>query len=252
MTEVLKSLIEIAVLAVIFYYVLVFIRSTGSLQALRGIGILGMIVLFAWIFNFDVLFALFSRSVPYLALAFVVIFHEELRRALAELGRGSLFTSREKRAVVDELLEAVAALSEKKYGGLIAVTREISLENQVRTGVKLDCPVSSEILLSIFTPPGPLHDGAVIIEGRIIRAARCMLPFSQKELEVRGGMRHRAALGLAEASDALILVVSEETGRVSLAFRSKLTSGMNEERLRKILEGVLVPRQGERRGGPGK
>jgi len=251
MTEYLTAVVEIAVLSVIFYYVLIFIRSTGSLQALKGIGILGVVVFLAWFFKLEVLYTIFSRSVPYLALAFVVIFQEELRRALSELGRGSFFfTPGEESAVVDELLDALQRLSSRRYGGLIAVSREISLENQVDTGVSLNCPLSSDLLVSIFTPPGPLHDGAVIVEGKMIRAARCLLPFTRRELGVLGGgMRHRAALGMAEQSDAVVLVVSEETGKLSLAFRSKLTYDIGEERLRKVLEGVLVRRQPGRGAG---
>jgi len=246
--EVLKVVFEVAVLSVIFYYILVFVRSTGAVQALRGIFFLGVVILLSRILRLDVLYALFSRSVPYLALAFVVIFHEELRRALAELGKGKFFShGPDETAVIEEVIKAVSKLSSERIGALIALERDISLENFVLTGIRLDAPLSGDLLASIFTPPGPLHDGAVIIEGNRIRAARCALPLAKKSLEGRGGMRHRAALGLAEVSDALVLVVSEETGRISVAFRAKLFREVDEERLRKFMENRLrTPRRSGR------
>lgn len=238
MLRVLTAGIEIAVLSILFYYILVFIRATGAVPALKGIALLGLAFALARLFRLDVLFSIFARSLPYLFLAFIIIFHTELRRALAELGRRRIFSSTSIEArVIDEVVSAVMELSQRKIGGLIALERDIGLGSWAQSGVPMDSQVTKELLVSIFMPTGPLHDGGIIIEGDRIKAAACLFPFSKKRRPAAGmGMRHKAALGLAEASDALVIVVSEETGTVSVAFRARLVRNLEEEGLRKLLE----------------
>jgi diadenylate cyclase len=238
MLRVLTALIEISALSILFYYTLIFIRATGAVQALKGLFILGLIVAFAKILRLEVLFSIFVYFLPYLFLALVIIFQSEIRRALAELGRRRIFsTAPVEERVIYEIVGAVLELSRRKIGALIALMGDIGLGNWIPSGVRLDSRVSKELLLSIFMPQGPLHDGGVIIEGDKIRAAACLFPFSKRRRSSVGlGMRHKAALGLAEASDALVIVVSEETGTISVAFRARLVRNLEEEGLRKLLE----------------
>ena len=238
MLRILTAGVEIAILSVLFYYILIFLRATGAVPALKGIALLALAFVLFWLLHLDVLFSLFSQSFPYLFLAFIIIFHSELRRALAELGRRRIFSSTSMEArVIDEVVGAVLELSRKKIGGLIALERDIGLGTWAQSGIPMDSQITKELLLSIFMPSGPLHDGGVVIEGAKIRAAACLFPFSKKRQAPVGlGMRHKAALGLAEASDALVIVVSEETGTVSVAFRARLVRNLEEEGLRKLLE----------------
>ena len=230
--------VEIAALSILFYYLLIFIRATGAVQALKGLFILGLVFALAKILQLGVLFAIFAYILPYLFLAFVIIFHSELRRALAELGRGRIFSSTTvKFRVINEIVAAVEELSRKKIGGLIALERDIGLGSWMQSGVILDSRVSRELLVNIFMPNAPLHDGGVIISGDTIKAAACLFPFSKKRRATVGlGMRHKAALGLSESSDALVIVVSEETGTISVAFRARLVRNLEEDSLRKLLE----------------
>lgn len=238
MIRLLTAIIEISIISVLVYYILVFIRATGAVPALKGIGLLAIAIALARLFHLDVLFSLFSRSFPYLFLAFIIIFAAELRRALAELGRRRIFNPRPlETMVISEIVEAVTELSRKKIGGLIAIQRDIGLGIWAQSGVAMNSEVSSKILVSIFMPSGPLHDGGVIIENDRIKAAACLFPFSNKRHLAGGlGMRHKAALGMAEASDSLVIVISEETGTISVAFRARLVRNVEEDGLRKLME----------------
>jgi len=237
MIRIITAGVEIAILSVLIYYILVFIRATGAVPILKGIGLLAIAFGLAKLLHLDVLFSLFARSFPYLFLAFIIIFAAELRRALAELGRRRIFSSSSvEEAMVDEVVEAVTELSKKKIGGLIAIQGDIGLGIWAQSGVAMDSAISSKLLTSIFMPSGPLHDGGVIIEGDRIKAAACLFPFSKKRHLTGGlGMRHKAALGMSEASDALVIVVSEETGTVSVAVRARLVRNLEEDSLKKIL-----------------
>ncbi len=238
MLRFLTAGVEIITLAVIFYYVLIFIRQAGAVQALVGFAMLGVAFILAKILHLYVLASIFTLFFPFLFLAFVIIFQSEIRRALAELGRHRIFssTSLETR-VIQEVIGATLELSRKKIGGLIALQRDIGLGIWVQSGVGLESRVSRELLESIFMPGGALHDGGVIIEGDRIKAAACSFPFSKKRQSTSSlGMRHKSALGLAEASDALVIVISEETGTISVAFKGKLTRNLEEAGLQSLLE----------------
>lgn len=236
--------IEIFVLAVMLYYIFVLFRGT------RGAAILsGMIVLFVALFvvtslvHLDTLNWLLQKLMAYIAVAIVVIFQPEIRRALAQLGRQPNWRSNglsSQLSMVDPLIKTVRLLSKQKIGALIAVEREIGTRNIQDTGIKLSSRISAELLSTIFFPRTPLHDGGVILAGGKIRAAGCLFPLSQKEeLSKTLGTRHRAAIGITEETDAVVIVVSEETGTVSVAYNGRLRRGIEEEKLRRVLTSML-------------
>ncbi|RLE17355.1 MAG: TIGR00159 family protein, partial [Actinobacteria bacterium] len=193
-------------------------------------------------FNLEALNWILRRFSVYLAVALLVIFQPEIRRALAELGRQPVFTvSAERRNVIDHVVHAVDTLAEHKIGALIAMEREIGTRAIQETGIKLDARVVPELLASLFYPHTPLHDGGVIIRQNRIVAASCVFPLSQQvELHKNVGTRHRAAVGLSEETDAVVIVVSEETGTLSVAYRGRLSRGLNGERLKRFLSTLLL------------
>ncbi len=239
----LIGLIEILILAAAYYAVYHFFRGTRSVQVLTGL-ILVLLFLFVGthVLHLDVLNWILSKLTVYLAIAVLIIFHPEIRGALAELGRSHVFTVTDtQQATIDQLVMAVSLLAQRRIGALIAVEREIGTRAVQETGVKLDSKVVADLIASIFFPPGPLHDGGVIISGDRIVAASCLFPLSQRAgLDKSLGTRHRAALGLTEETDAVVLVVSEETGTVSLSYRGRLSRDVDPERLRRFLRRVLT------------
>jgi diadenylate cyclase len=242
-----SSLLQIVVLSVVYYYIFVFFRGTRGAQVLVGLGLLlAVLIGVTQIFSLDALNWLLRRFSVYLAVALLIIFQPEIRRALAELGRQPVFAvPAERRSVVDHVVRAAMLLSEHRVGALIAVEREIGTRGIQDTGVRLDARVDPELLSSIFFPHTPLHDGGVIIQGNRIAAAGCVFPLSQKaELHKTLGTRHRAAVGLTEETDALAVVVSEETGNISVAYRGRLSRGLDEDRLRRFLAALLLKGQG--------
>ena len=239
----LAGVFEILLLAVVFYYVILFFRGTRGAQVLLGFTvILVTLLLLTQLFHLDAVNWLLKRFSVYLAIAFVVIFPPEIRRALAELGKQHVFaaTARE-RTLVDHIVQAVLLLAERKIGALVAIEREIGTRGTQETGTRIDSLVTPELLASIFFPHTPLHDGGVVIKGDRIVAAGCLFPLSpREELSKSLGTRHRAAIGLTEETDALVVVVSEETGTISVAYKGRLSRGLDEERLRRLLAAVLL------------
>ena len=189
-----------------------------------------------------------------LILAFVILFTPEIRRALAEVGQRRFFRGFLKEAqpgYLDEIIEAIDILAKKKKGVLIALERETGLKTYIETGIKIDSDVSRELLSTIFLPTTPLHDGAVIIQGNRVAAAGCLLPFTRNpDVSKRMGMRHRAALGLSEETDAVVIIVSEETGKISLAVGGRLTRDLDGTTLSKTVKNLLfrpVLKEGEKK-----
>ncbi|HEY8240059.1 MAG TPA: diadenylate cyclase CdaA, partial [Kiritimatiellia bacterium] len=181
-----------------------------------------------------------QRFSVYVAVALLIIFQPEIRRALAELGKQHMFSSEAERPVVDNIVKTVTALAERKIGALIALEREVTTKAIQETGTPIDSLVTPELLSSIFYPHTPLHDGGVIIKDDRVVAAGCLFPLSQREeLSKSLGTRHRAAIGLSDETDAIVLVVSEETGALSVAFKGRLRRVQDEQRLRRILSAVL-------------
>lgn len=233
-----RPVLEIAVLWLLYYRVLKFLHRTRAMQVL-----IALIFLLAAFFATQFLALthihwIMSHLFALSLVSLVVIFQPELRRALAWLveGRGRWSHALIQERVLEEILKAVAALTRQRIGALIAIEREVELSPYVESGVALDSPVSAELLQTIFASRGPLHDGAVIVrEGKVL-AAGCLLPLSlHARLGKSLGTRHRAAIGLTEESDALVLVVSEETGAVSASIGGRLTRELDAPELRELL-----------------
>ena len=238
----IPMLVQIAVLACAYYYILLFFRGTRGAQVLVGLVLLiAAMIGLTHVFKLDELYWIISRLSVYLAIAVVIIFQPEIRRALAELGKQpSLGGSPDDRTAIDPIIQAVESLAEHRVGALIAVEREIGTRVAQESGVKVDAKVTPELLASIFYPHTPLHDGGVIIRGNRIVAAGCVFPLSQKtDLHRDLGTRHRAAIGLSEETDAIVIVVSEETGTISVSYRGRLSRGLDGERLRRFLAALL-------------
>jgi len=235
--------IEIFILAAMLYFVFRLFKGT------RGSSILsGFITLFALLYvvtslsHLDVLNWILSKLMLYISLAVVVIFQPEIRRALARLGRQPWRNNgmASQKSLVEPIMQTVRLLSKRKIGALIAIEREIGTRTIQDSGTKMNSVVSSELLATLFFPHTPLHDGGVIISGDRICAAGCLFPLSQKEeLSKMLGTRHRAAIGITEETDAIVVVVSEETGAVSLAYNGRLRRGLDEDRLRRVLSSML-------------
>jgi len=241
--EWLAAMFEILLLAGIFYYTLRFLQGTRGAQVLTGL-VVALLFLFGvtYLFHLDVLNWLLSKLFVYLAIGFLIIFQPEIRHALAELGRPAVFSMPEvKRNVVDQIVQATSFLAERRIGGLIAIERDIKTKSIQESGVKMDCSVTWGILASIFFPHTPLHDGGVIISEDRIVAAGCLFPLSDKSgLSRTLGTRHRAAIGLSDETDAVVVVVSEETGTISISYRGGLSQAVEIERLRRFLYRVLL------------
>lgn len=238
-----RSIIDIAVVAVVLYQLIMLIKGTRAVQLLKGILVLLIISNLAKFFGLSTINWLLGQVWQMLFIALPVVFQPELRRALEQIGRGRFFVYHPQAIgpevliqVTEELVRCTQVLSKNRIGALMAIERETGVQEFVETGIKIDGVVSSEFLVNIFIPNTPLHDGAVIIRGDRVAAAGCFLPLSenpniQKEL----GTRHRAAIGLTEVSDALIIIVSEETGAISVALDGVLTRFLDEKTLRELL-----------------
>lgn len=244
-----NGLLEIAFMAVAIYYILLFFQGTRGAQVLSGLAILyAAILALTYFFELDTLNWLIQRFTVYLSVALLIIFQPEIRRALAELGpRHFSGNGTDGRALVETLLETVRRLTENKIGALIAIERGVNTAPYQEAGTRLDSMISPELLSSLFFPNSPLHDGGVIIRGDRLVAAGCLFPLSQKaELSRALGTRHRAAIGLSEETDAIVIVVSEETGAVSVAYKGRLRRGLELDRLERFLMNMLVrPRASE-------
>jgi diadenylate cyclase len=238
-----SGVFEILVLSIALYYIILFFRGTRGAQVLTGLVIFYVAtLLLARFFQMEALKWLLQRFSVYLAVALVVIFQPEIRRALAELGKQPSFTlSARERSLVDAVVQAAALLSERKIGALIAIERQIGTRVVQESGKPIDAVVSPELLAGIFFPHTPLHDGGVVIAGDRVAAAGCVFPLAQQDdATYRGlGTRHRAAVGMSEETDAVVVIVSEETGTISLAFNGRLSRGMDSDRLRRALTALV-------------
>ena len=238
-----KPVFEIALLAAFFYYMFLLFRGTRGAAVLTGFAIvlLGLVGV-TQIFQLDVINWILSRFLTFLAIAVLVIFQPELRRALAELGSRQFFLgSKQRGEMIDVLVETARSLSQKRCGGLMAVEREIGFRGVADTGVPIGAKATPELLTTIFFPNTPLHDGGVVLRGDQIVSAACVFPLTQRQgLSASTGMRHRAAMGLTEDSDAVVVVVSEETGEISVAHRGHLVQGLDPDGLRAFLTTTLT------------
>jgi diadenylate cyclase len=239
------DILDIAIVTFIFYRLFQLIRGTRAAQMFLGLIIIIAASFVAELLRFDALNWFISSLKTVWVVAFVIIFQPELRRMLAVLGQSRFvryFVRSEHLAVLDEVARAAGALSHEKIGALIVISREASLRQYIETGTRINAKVTSELIRTIFTPQTPLHDGACIIVREEILAAGCILPLSDNPvLPATMGMRHRAAIGLTEETDAVVVVVSEETGGISVAIRGNLRKQLDTEDLREVLEEVMGP-----------
>ncbi len=233
-----NDIIDIIIVTIILYNLFIIIKETRAIQMLQGLLIILFLVVLSRILDLYLLSWLLTGLTAIWIIAFVIVFQPELRRALVELGQNRLFKYifKEHVQLYREIKEAAEILCKKKTGALIVIEREINLKSFIETGIKLDSETSSELLISIFNPKSPLHDGAVIIREGRIAAAACVLPLSQKEdIDKKYGMRHRAAIGISEETDAVTIIVSEERKSISLAISGKITPDIDSETLLEIL-----------------
>ena len=216
----LTAAVDILIVAVLIYQLLLIIRGRRAVHVLLGLAVLGAMYSIALWARLEVLQTILATLVPYTAIALIVMFQSELRRALARLGRRPFLgvSQLERREVSQEVMLAVTRFAQNKIGALIIIERKIGLRTFVESGVGLDAMVSRDLLLAIFHPGAALHDGAVIIQGDRIAAAACFLPLTTNPLLVTElGTRHRAAIGISEEADCIAVVVSEETAKISVA-----------------------------------
>jgi diadenylate cyclase len=236
-----KDLLEIALVAFILYRVLLLLKGTRAVQMLVGIVVLVFIYAVAWLLKFQMITYLLSLVFRYGAFALLIVFQPELRAALTHLGKSRVtrfFRRLEESEVAEEVADAVERLSRSGIGAIIALEREVALGDYVQSGSEMQARVSADLLATIFTPYSPLHDGAVIVRGDMIIGAGCILPLSQSTLADRSlGTRHRAALGLSEETDAIVIVVSEETSTVSVAMHGQLMRYLSSPQVRDVLSG---------------
>ena len=244
--DILKPTTEILILWVVFYRILVFFEGTRAFQVLKGILYLLSAFLISQILGLDTINWLLTKFFGLSIIALLIIFQQELRQGLARLGQQHLFSiglaESEIVAIIEEITNAVYRLARQKTGCLMAIERETKLNTYIESGVAIDGKVSVELINSIFTPRAPLHDGGVIICGARIVAASCLFPLSENpNFSKIIGTRHRAALGITEQTDAIVVMVSEETGEISVAADGRFIPIVNRERLVNLLKTLLVP-----------
>jgi diadenylate cyclase len=240
-----KALVEIVILWMVIYRIFLFLKGTKAVYLLRGIIILVISLLAFQMLGLPVLTRILTYLFAFFLILVAIIFQPELREGLIHLGRRHIFYVEPKREEIEknlrEITSAVGVFSRKKHGALIALKREMALTRSIESGVVLNADLSSELLQSVFYPSASLHDGGVVVEGLKIIAAACLFPLSENpDLERSLGMRHRAAVGLSEHSDAVVVVVSEENGAISLAINGQLTRNLTPNDLLTILKGQLT------------
>jgi diadenylate cyclase len=238
-----RAVLEIMILTVGIYYSFRFVRGTRGAPVVTGfLVVLLTFVLVSFLLQLKVLQYLLGAFAAYFSLGILVIFQPELRRMLAELGNLPLFaTAHEQRENIEVIIQTVERLSEVRIGALIAIEQSIQLQEAVESGMVVDCEATPEMLETIFFPNNAIHDGGVIIKGDRIGYAACIFPLTQRQdLSKSLGTRHRAAIGLTEETDAVVVIVSEETGAISHAYKGQLVRNVTIEALRLFLTSVLI------------
>ncbi len=251
------DIVEIVIITILLYYVLIWIRNTRAWALLKGLLVILVFVGIAALFQMNTIIWIVKNTVSVTIIALVVVFQPEMRRALENLGRKNILTSifsiefnktvegKFSDKTINELTKACYAMGKVKTGALIVLENEITLTEYERTGIEVDAILTSQLLINIFEKNTPLHDGAIIVRGDRVVAATCYLPLTDsRALSKELGTRHRAALGASEASDCLVIVVSEETGNVSIAMGGKLNRNIDADFLRSRLQ-LLQKREQE-------
>ena len=247
--DILRFIAEIFIISFCFYKLWLFIRGTRAVHLVKGLVFLLMFSFLANILGLTTITRILGYLGAVAIIAFIVLFQPELRRGLARLGENPLFASSWKEEeVIEEMVKSANFLSRKKVGALIVLERDIGLRNYVETGIEMDSQVSSELLNTIFMPNTTLHDGAVIIQGQRIMAAGCILPLAENtDLARTMGTRHLAAKGLTTETDAIALIISEETGAVSVGVEGKLTRDLDGATLQKFLLNIYSSRRKQKK-----
>ncbi|WP_197275530.1 MULTISPECIES: diadenylate cyclase CdaA [unclassified Fictibacillus] len=243
----ISQIVDILLVTYVFYKLIMLIRGTKAVQLLKGIVVIVAVWLASSFFELRTMGWLMDKAITYGLLAIIIIFQPELRRALEQLGRGKLFSrsgladEEEMGNSIDAIVKSTSYMAKRRIGAIISFERETGLTDYVETGIPIHSKLSSELLTNIFVPNTPLHDGAVILRQNEIVAAGCYLPltespFVSKEL----GTRHRAAIGVSEVTDAITVIVSEETGGISITKNGEIHRNLNEETLRALLNAELM------------
>ena len=251
-----RDALDIFVVAFIAYEFLKLIRHTRAVQIGIGAGLVITMYYLSEVVMLRTVNWFVGNLLSYVVFAAIVLFQADLRRVLSRLGRASLFRHFTRRGTTDEMVEEVVTaagmLAERRVGALIAIERDIGLRTYVDSGIYLDARVTYDLLVSVFQPESPLHDGAVVIQENRVAAASCFLPLTVNVQSTHLGTRHRAAIGLTEESDAVALIVSEETGAVSLVVDGEIESGLDSKLLTNRLDSAMHTRRSRRRSSAQK
>lgn len=246
-----RDLLDIAIITFIFYKIIQLIRGTRAEQLVKGLVVLLLTMVVSEYLELSTLNWMLRQLMTVGLLAIPIVFQPELRRALEQLGRGKIFQRtlwgpKEFDYFLNEIVKAIPVLVKKRFGALIVIEMETGLDDLAETGINVEGTISAELLINVFFPRSPLHDGAVIIRGDKVVAAGCYLPLTERpNLSKELGTRHRAAIGVTEETDSVAIVVAEETGIVSLAYNGRLTRYLDEKSLRNLLQELCAPRAEE-------
>jgi len=238
----LRDTIDILLVTAGIYWLLLLIRGTRAIQILVGLIVLIALSLASELFQLAALGMILERFLAYAVLIIVILFQNDIRRALARVGRGFFpsFSAEQELQLVEEIVRAAGALSQKRHGALVVLERESNLGDLIEAGVPVDAQLSKELLASIFQPSSPMHDGAVVIQEGRVSSAGCILPLTLRtDLPEGMGTRHRAAVGITEETDALVVVVSEETANISVVMGGEILRNLDVPRLRVVLRDIL-------------
>jgi len=243
----LLDLLDISIVAFIIYRIILLIKGTRAVQMLLGLAVILVVYFASRVGDLHTLNWFLSNFLSSIILVIVVIFQNDIRRALMHVGRNPFFggmTFREESEMIDELVKACVTLGSRKIGALIAIERETGIRDILESGTPIDSRVSNELIRAIFMPNSPIHDGALVVQQGRLTLAGCFLPLSQSaDISKSLGTRHRAAVGLTELADAVAIIVSEETGKISIAVNGGMTRNLDATSLKKVLGRLLEPRK---------
>ena len=259
------DVLEIAIIAILVYYILAWMKTTRAWALLKGLIVIGGFMLIAVFMEMKTILWIGEKVLGFAVTALIIVLQPELRKALEELGNKNLFAdftgrfpfdSRKKIGdgmltdkSISEIAKACVEMGRVRTGALIVIEREESLKEYTRTGIDIDALVTSQLLINIFEKNTPLHDGAVVITGNRVSSATCYLPLSDNlRLSKELGTRHRAAVGISEATDSVTVIVSEETGKISLAFEGELITDLDQERLKSLIHQIIMKEPEEKAG----
>lgn len=248
--DIIKALIDISIVSYVIYKIIKMVKETRAWQLLKGVFVILIAARLSDALGFRTITFILRITIQYMAIALVVLFQPELRRGLEKIGRSrfrNIFIFEDEtdtvkiRALIEEMVKAVTSMAKTYTGALIVIERETKIGEIINSGIQIESNVASELLVNIFSPNTPLHDGAVVIREDKIKAAACFLPLTENpNISNDLGTRHRAALGITEVSDSIVIVVSEESGKISVALNGGLTRNLTSDNLRKALSKNLI------------